>query len=185
MNDKKSLESRLSESEKEVEQIRFVKASIKEEVEKLREKVEVLLADMAVLETKEEELVIQQFTIKERLEKLQEEEELLAAMAILTAQNKEKQQQPEDRQKKKKGGCVVIPRGAVPPSVAFPVSDVRLKQGEMPKSGAMPNSDEKSKNAEEVVNESGGEREESTPVEGGRQASDGTMGSSGVSPDSS
>ena len=66
---------------------------------------------------------------------------MLAAMAMLTTQNKEKQQQPED-QLMKKGGCVNIPKGAIPPTVAFPVSDVRIKQGEMPKSGAMPNSDE-------------------------------------------
>ena len=177
MNDRDSLESLLSKSKEKVELIRERKASIQEEIK-------VLMADMALLEKKEEELVIQQNTIKERLEKLQEEE-LRAAMAMLTTQIKEKQQlQPEDRHKKK-GGCVIIPRGAVPPTVAFPVSDVRMKQGVMPKSGAMPNSDETSKNAEEVANEAGGEREESTPVEGGRQASDGTMGSSGVSPDSS
>ena len=72
-------------------------------------------------------------------------------------------QQPED-QLMKKGGCVNIPRGAIPPTVAFPVSDVRIKQGEMPKLGAMPNSDETSQNAQEVANESGGEQEESMPV---------------------
>ena len=82
MNDRDSLESLLSKSKEKVELIRERKASIQEEIK-------VLMADMALLEKKEEELVIQQNTIKERLEKLQEEE-LRAAMAVLTTQNKEK-----------------------------------------------------------------------------------------------
>ena len=67
MNEKDSLESLLSKSKEKVELIRERKASIQEEIK-------VLMADMALLEKKEKELVIQQNTIKERLEKLQEEE---------------------------------------------------------------------------------------------------------------